>query len=669
MKRTLTTAVLVLIVAGFAQTAPGADLFQGTTLPHSRVRIHPPATLEQMVRWNVPQEWRAWAQQEQTQRNDAARTLALRADQPTYNSVKPSGFDLLKVDTWVDVDLAQSNYLEVETHYEFTTVDNPVGTLSFLLTLDEVVSVESSTHEVTFTKTGSMLKVTLAQKLDLGQVGELTIRTKGAPSDLGDSMLPTVKLTGDIWYVTHSRFMPVKNDGADVFSGKMVIRVKGPNVENQGAGGTGTLTTVTLDATTGVKEFTFEHTDLTSLYAFAVSKYVRVFSDSLWNISVIVQPFYVQYAGVILGIMDDVVDTYSEWYYPYLWDKLDAVQMPNSFSGGFGPLSTVMCAQSTFAVDDGDNGAYSAAQLFSHEIGHQWWGNMVEMGDDGSIFLSESLAEFSSNLYFEKTYNSRWTFYSNSLSYIYTVDHDVEPAIISPFVYNSPYYYQIAYQKGACIADSLRTELGDDTVLAAMKLFMERYHENFAKVRDLFDVIEEVSGKSMSTFWDQWMLGQGIPKLFVVSSYDQEAQSLVIEVRQEPGTEFTLTLPIRAEMQNGALKEFQVPVEGPVTQIAFPVDQPVRRVVFDPRRKQMRKLVPLRAGDIDSNGVIDGRDLVELSFSYGTDIVYGEGGNNYFIPNASYDEISDLAGPDGPGDADGQINDLDYAVFLEKVGK
>jgi len=33
-------------------------------------------------------------------------------------------------------------------------------------------------------------------------------------------------------------------------------------------------------------------------------------------------------------------------------------------------------------------------QLMSHEIAHQWWGNMVSIGDTNSVTLSEGLAEF-----------------------------------------------------------------------------------------------------------------------------------------------------------------------------------------------------------------------------------------------------------------------------------
>lgn len=659
---------LLALAALWTLPASALDLSSSGALPKVVYRVHRPASLAQFQEWNVPAEWMEWMGRQEALRADAQRTLALRSDQPTYNLAKPSVFDLTRVDTWVDIDRDQTDYLEVETLFEFTTVDNPLSNISFIMPLAELVSVESPDREVTGKVSGSMLKISIAPALELGETMQLRIRVKGAPADFGDSMLPTVRLKGDIWYVTHSRFMPIKNDNTDVFVGNMVLRVKGGDVLAAGAGGTGTLTDVSLDAGQAVKTFTFQHTDPTSLYAFSVSDFVTVSGDSPWNTSVVVQPYYVQFAGPLLGIMDDVLNSYSQWYFPYAWDKLDAVQMPNSFSGGFGPLSTIMCAQSVFAVE-GDDGAYSAAQLFSHEIGHQWWGNLVEMGDEGSIFLSESMAEFSSDLYFEKTYNSRWTFYSNNMEYLYTVNHDVAPAIISPFVYNSAYYYQIAYQKGACIADMLRMELGEEVLLAAIQLFMERYHENFATVEQFFAVLEESTGRSLATFWEQWMKGQTPPWLYVMAAYKAQDSALAVEIRQEPGKEFTLTLPLRVEFQDGSLQELLVAVEGSKTQVSFPVTQAVRRVAFDPRRKQIRRLVPLAAGDVDCNGTLDGRDLVELSFAFGTDIVYGNGGGNYFIPNASYDEMADIAGPDGPGDVDGQINDLDFAYFLEKVGQ
>lgn len=676
MKRDIQLCLLALVVFGASPSlaappasAPAAAAWsipQNSTLPKVQFRVHTPASLQQVLRWEVPAEIQQWAAREATMKADAGRTLAMRQNRAEYTLAKPSGFDLLTVDTYIDLDLEVQGVLDVTTEYELTTVDYPVSNFSLILMLEELVSVESSTHQITYQLTGDTIKMKFEPELAMGETAKLTIRSKGEPRDMGDSMLPTVRLKGEIWYVTHSRFMPIKNDSNDVFTGKMVLRVKGPTLEAQGAGGTGTLTSVDYDAVAGVKTFTFTHKDLTSLYAFAVSKFVQITSPSAWNSSVFVQQSYVPYAGLVLGVMDDVLDKYSAWFWPYQWEKLDAVQMPNSFGGGFGPLSTIMCYSGVFSVGEED-GVYDTAQLFSHEIGHQWWGNTVEMADSGSVFLSESMAEFSSNFYFEKTYASRWPFYSNSLTYIYTVKHEVEPALVSPFIYNSPYYYQMAYQKGACVADALRTNLGEETMLAGIKEFMNRYHCNFARVEEFFEVMEEVAGVSLEAFYERWMKGTGPAKLFVATGYNSETSSLRVEIRQEPGTEAEILLPIRVELTDGTLKEFTVLLDGPVVEASFPVPQPIRRVQFDPRRKQIRRLVPLIPGDVDANGIVDGRDLVELSFAYGTDIVYGEGGQNYFIPNANYEELADLAGPDGPGDMDGQINEMDYELFLQKV--
>ncbi|GEM_PF-2218372 len=628
-----------------------------------RMQYAPPDLLST---WGAPEYLRAWARSTASLQKEARNTASMRSQQETYNSVKPSVFDLLRVDTVIDIDLEQTDYLEVATDYTLTTVDNPVGNISFIRTLEEVVEVVSTTHLITYNLTGDYIKITFEPPLPLGEVAHLRIVAKGAPNSLGESMLPTIRLKGDIWYATHSRFMPMKNDNSDVFQGNMVLRVKGSEPTACGAGGTGKLVDVRMEQDGSRKIFTFEHSHLTGLYAFALSKFLRIESGTKWNTAVVVNAFYEPSAGPLLGLMDDILDSYSQWYHPYLWGKLDAVQMPNSFSGGFGPLSTIMCYQSSFALDD-DGGTYGPTQLFSHEIGHQWWGNMVEMADESSVYLSEGMAEFSSNLYFEKVFNSRWTFVSNNMAYIYTVNHDVEPSIISPFVYNSQYYYQIAYQKGACIGDMLRTELGEELLLDGLRVFMERYAQNFARVEDLFEVLEEVSGRSLQQFYDQWVLGRGHPRLFVASGYNREDQTTWLEIRQEPGTEFTLTLPVRLELPDGTFQEVMVPVEGPVTTFSLPMEQPPVRVQFDHRRKQLRRLVPLVKGDLDGNGTLDGRDLVEFSFAYGTDIVYGSGTNNYFIPNWLYDELADFVGTADPAKLDGMVNDSDYDVLMERL--
>jgi hypothetical protein len=603
-------------------------------------------------------------------RQTATPSALFPLSRPDYDNPLPTPVDILSQDTVVGIDRDVPDYLTVETIIRLQATSEGVAQLSFQNNVSESVHVSASVPLAQFKQSGTSLNVSFSEPLAVGTAVELVVSTTGPIQKVGDPMLDTARLSGTIWYVTHSQFMPTRSTSDDLFTGTMTLVVSGKGAESLLAGGTGTLEDMKWDQEAGVSTFRFRHHFHTSLYAFSLGPFRRIESPDPSGVPLAVFVMAEQEASapLVLGIMSEVLDLYGSLFVPYPWGKLDAVTMPNSFSGGFGPLSTVMMMQNTFKVDAEGTGRWGAMQLISHEVAHQWWGNLVEMADYGSIFLSEGLAEFSSNLYVEKVADNRWSFASNNMTYVFTVDHSVAPQIVSPFIYNSPYYYQVAYQKGACVADVLRTELGEETFLTGIRLFLERFQRKFATARDLFDVLEEYTGQSLQWFWDQWMAGRSVPLLHVGAWFDISTSTLRFMVRQNDLFPFRLTLPIVLRWEDGERQEIRVSVAARETVVDIPVSRAPQRVQVDPRFHTIRRLRPLLQGDLDLNGVVDGRDLVEMSFAYQVNIVQPYRGREYFIPNTSYRDLADLVKTDGTVGTDGKITEGDVQELLSRFG-
>jgi len=597
-------------------------------------------------------------------------------ERDVFNNLPMGDTDTTRVDTDVYLNLDnEEGALHVETRITMVALADDVDFLEFYLEFPEMVELYSTPElDLEWTLENGVLELDFSQPLPVEEEVMITFKYKGVLDCEVKFMLPTCKLKGEWKYITHSQFLPYVGWVDDVFVGTMRLIVFGKDYLKYGAGGTGTFMGSKLLPEDEAKEIVFEHVFPTSLYAFSLAKFATVHSS--WGelpISSTVRPGQLKTQGTILGLVQDILTFYSDIYTFYPWNNLDVVAMPNSFSGGFGPLSTVFVLKNTLDATWDNNSVYGAMQLLAHEIGHEWWGNLVEMADMSAIILSEGGAEFSSNLFFQHATGSRWPFIQNNMSYTFTVPHDQEPLMISPFIGGSPYYYQVAYQKGATVFDMLRLEIGDDLLLAGMKEVTEKYFMQYGYPQDLFDVLSDVSGTDLTYFYDQWLAGRGTILALVESDCREAKDGCRITLTQQPQEEqdfFRFNLPVHIELVEGKTEEIMVRVEDWTTVMEFDVKpEEVRRIWVDGLRQLARIWLPALPGDIDLSGIVDGADLVEMSFAYKANIVVQAEWGEYFFANPYYNELADIATNDGVGAIDGRVNEKDLDVLIGNLGE
>jgi hypothetical protein len=592
-----------------------------------------------------------------------------------YTALPEGAFDVTRVDTDVYIDIDNDGVLTVTAKIVLVALEDSVKQIDFYLEFPEILEVsELNGLPLEYKKVGDILKVTFPVALPVEEEVELFFHYAGEMNCDVQFMLATCKLLGSWKYVTHSQFLPYLGGSGEMFTGDMTLWISGEDYTKWHAGGTGTFAGATVYPEEGVKAIRFQHLFPTGLYAWSASKMNTVHgSAGDIPISATVQNPQMGNVHNILSIVQDVLAYYSEIYTYYPWNNLDVVAMPNSFSGGFGPLSTIFVMKGILDATPDNNSIYGAMSLLSHEIGHEWWGNLVEMADSTAVVLSEGLAEFSSNLFMEQALGgSRYFFIENSMTYTYTVPHDEEPIMVSPFVYSSPYYYQVAYQKGAAVIDMLRLEIGDQAVLDGLKLMTETYFMEYAYPEELFEVFEEVSGQELDYFYDQWMAGRGAIRATVGATCSPGSSECRLKVMQKAANGqsfFQFNLPVRIYRRDGGTTELTMRVDDWEVEEILPVDaNDVQRIVVDPRRQLARILRPALLGDVDLNGVVDGADLVHLSFAYQVNLVVASDWGEYFYANSRYHDLADMATDEEPGGYDGRVNQYDLDLYMVQMG-
>jgi aminopeptidase N len=483
-----------------------------------------------------------------------------------------------------------------------------------------------------------------------------TFRMAGAgPLNCSADMLTACGFETPITYVTHSKFYPTNANVSDLYTA--TLRVVVPDHEHVAAA-TGVFQGV--EEIGEARVFTFETPYASSWISFAVAPYVTVTDDPSGLPITVYTLEEVKSGGAnMIPIIDQVLSLYGEAFTPYPFDKLDAIQIGNSFGGGYGPQSSIFMLAYVFGVPAEKVMGSFVSELIAHELGHQWWGNLIEIWRADSIILSEGLAEFSSCLFDEHVTDRRRQFVSNGLIYQYYVPADQDVPITSGQVFGSDYYTVIAYEKGSFIMDMLRHEIGEEIFFDMMHTFFDRYAFQYAAIPDLMATAEEISGQDLGWFTEQWLDGTGHPRMTVTAArVDAGEVALTFTQTQEQGP-FQFTLPIQVVASGGdPEREDRVFIDAPEATVKIEHEGTLLAVRPDPDRRLLRRFELTDPADVSLDGEVSGLDVLRFAQGYRRNLLHNYEGDQFFYPDPAYNGMIDL-------ERDGLVNQKDWALFAE----
>ena len=169
-------------------------------------------------------------------------------------------------------------------------------------------------------------------------------------------------------------------------------------------------------------------------------------------------------------------DYYNAHFTPYQHKQLRILEFPgySTFAQAF--ANTVPYSESIgFIADlrDPEDIDY-VFYITAHEVAHQWWAHRVIGADvQGSTMLSESLAQYSALMVMEKEYGAHRMrkFLKYELdSYLMSRATELREELPLALVENQQY---IHYRKGSMVFYALRDAIGEDTLNAVLKRFLE----------------------------------------------------------------------------------------------------------------------------------------------------------------------------------------------------
>ena len=226
--------------------------------------------------------------------------------------------------------------------------------------------------------------------------------------------------------------------------------------------------------------------------------------------------------------------------------------------------------------------------LVSHELAHQWFGDLVTCTDWTNLWLNEGFATVAEYLWEEDEYGrdesdfTRWNEARNWLS-----DSDVfaVPIVNSKFT-DSMEYSPNLYGKAGLVLYSLRHVLGPDQFDAGLKHYLEKFRGRNVSTADLVSALDESASQKVDQFFQQWIYGAGAPRLEIGYTWDQSARQVRLQVKQTQNIEGPVglfTIPTEVEITTvSGVQRYPILVSKAAETVSFPADSAPLLVLFDP---------------------------------------------------------------------------------------
>ncbi len=219
--------------------------------------------------------------------------------------------------------------------------------------------------------------------------------------------------------------------------------------------------------------------------------------------------------------------------YDYPWQKYDQISVP---SGGGAESTSATAMTHRIMVDERNEPEFSAIGIVSHELAHQWWGDLITLRSWAHTWLNESFATYSDYLYVREERGGEEGAV-NLLGKLNAYLREAKTRYVRPIVsdrYDQPQdmFDSHTYPKGALVIHMLRQQLGDAAFFDTLKYFLHRHAFEPVDTGDFIRAVKTVTGQNLDWFFDQWLFKPGHPVFDVSSEWDASRKVVVLTVTQ-----------------------------------------------------------------------------------------------------------------------------------------
>ena len=276
------------------------------------------------------------------------------------------------------------------------------------------------------------------------------------------------------------------------------------------------------------------------------------------------------------GVATKVLQFFIDNIGPYSYTKLANMQAKTQWGG-------LENAGNIAYFENSVTGKNEVEGLIAHEVAHQWFGNSATENDWNHVWLSEGFATYFAILYQEGVYGDKKRKEELGLDRKQIIEYyqkNPSPIVDASITDPMKVLSTNTYQKGGWVLNMLRHKLGDEAFWKGIKTYYNTYQNGNVMTIDFQKIMEEVSGKDLNLFFQQWIFTKGYPELKWDWSYKKGKITLnIIQTQKQYLFDFPLEIGLQKE-GTSIIKTVQI--SNRKSSFKFALDSPPDSVVLDP---------------------------------------------------------------------------------------
>jgi aminopeptidase N len=522
-----------------------------------------------------------------------------RADEPYARS---RDYDLRNVKThlWFDTDQRK---IRGEVTHSISMFRDDLTQIKFDSVALNIQAVTLDGKDAKFSVTENNLIVQLARPSKRGETHEVFIRYDGQPKKGIYFVLPDKNYPNrpkEVWSQGEAEdtryYIPIYDYPNDRTTSEMLVTVPASWITISNGDLLGTKT-----EPDGMKTWDWKQSQPLSTYLISVVAGEFVEKKDSWNgmpVRYVVPRGDESKIDSTFSRTKDMITLFSEKLdVKYPWAQYAQSSVNDFIEGGMENTSaTTLTTRGLIHPELAAEEREGSDSLNSHELAHQWFGDLVTCRDWANIWLNEGFATYFQHYWTEQHYGAdevAYEFWRDQNNWFRQKRMYPVPVVQRNFTDGIEYAANV-YTKGGWVLKMLRTKLGDQDFFRGLHYYLETNRNQNVVTADLEKAIDQATATNVDKFFHQWIWRAGAPKYEVSYTYDDSARQIKLLVKQTQEVEGMVDLfdmPVEVEIATASgRKASTIEVSQAEETFTLPSSSAPLDVLFDKGDKVLKSI-------------------------------------------------------------------------------
>jgi aminopeptidase N len=232
----------------------------------------------------------------------------------------------------------------------------------------------------------------------------------------------------------------------------------------------------------------------------------------------------------------EMIDFFSERIgVPYAYPRYSQITVAEFIFGGM-ENTTATTLTDLVLFDERAALDHDAEGLISHELAHQWWGDLLTCREWSEAWLNEGFATYFEYVWREHAKGrdeADLELLVDADGYLNEAGRYQRPVVCRQ--YDEPIHLFDAhlYEKGGRVLHMLRHELGDAGFWRSIAHYAGKHAHGSVETRDLARAIEEATGRNVDELLDRWIARPGHPEIEGRWEWDEDRKVGTLRIAQK----------------------------------------------------------------------------------------------------------------------------------------